>query len=351
MSLRWWQSGYRLAIRIHWFDFWILIGVAVVVRVEGPFTLLSPEETGRLRAMGVDLAHCRNWVVGGDGEALLADTHGGAWLSGLWGRRTYFVYLFVWRGTPLLANIAWQWQNISGGGCEYDVYAMSRPESLPADWYKARFEDVGPLGEAVEVDEGMLRTLAAMLRVQYRGWLSYGGLWPEGVGWDDVDRSGLKVREGGLVGPWDAPLTRYRGRVPTGEEYAYAAGLSPEGFAEQVRPGEEVTIDDAGRSVLWEVPVPHNPHGGGSGTMGGFIHGGVKYGWSQVREDFARPVGDRRVMARRVFFGRGSGPYIPDAAFLRAYWDAACAFTSPVRLTYQSMSVDLPEILPGDRPM
>lgn len=322
-----------------------------MVRVEGPFTLLSPEETGRLRAMGVDLAHCRNWVVGGDGEALLADTHGGAWLSGLWGRRTYFVYLFVWRGTPLLANIAWQWQNISGGGCEYDVYAMSRPESLPADWYKARFEDVGPLGEAVEADEGMLRTLAAMLRIQYRGWLSYGGLWPEGVGWDDVDRSGLKVREGGLVGPWDAPLTRYRGRVPTGEEYAYAAGLSPEGFAEQVRPSEEVTIDDAGRSVLWEVPVPHNPHGGGSGTMGGFIHGGVKYGWSQVREDFARPVGDRRVMARRVFFGRGSGPYIPDAAFLRAYWDAACAFTSPVRLTYQSMSVDLPEILPGDRPM
>lgn len=48
-----------------------------MVRVEGPFTLLSPEETGRLRAMGVDLAHCRNWVVGGDGEALLAGIPGG----------------------------------------------------------------------------------------------------------------------------------------------------------------------------------------------------------------------------------------------------------------------------------
>ena len=47
-----------------------------MVKVEGPFTLLSPEETGRLRAMGVDLEHCRNWVVGGGGEALLADTPG-----------------------------------------------------------------------------------------------------------------------------------------------------------------------------------------------------------------------------------------------------------------------------------
>ena len=318
-----------------------------MVRVEGPFTLLSPEETGRLRAMGVDLEHCRNWVVGGGGEALLADTPGGAWLSGLWGRRTYFVYLFVWRGTPLLADI--DWRSVPGGGHEYDVYAMSRPESLPADWYKARFSDVGELGEAVEADEGMLRMLAAMLRIQYCGWLSYGGPWPEGVGWDDVDRSGLKIREGGLVGPWDEPLTRYRWRVPTGEEYAYAAGLSPEGFAEQVRPGEGTTIDDAGRSVLWEVPVPHNPHGGGSGTMGGFIHGGVEYGWSQVREDFARPVGGRRVAARRVFFGQGNGPYIPDAAFLRAYWDAGYARTAPARLTYRGVSVDLPEILPrGD---
>lgn len=270
-------------------------------------------------------------------------------MSGLWGRRTYFVYLFVWRGTPLLADI--DWRSVPGGGHEYDVYAMSRPESLPADWYKARFSDVGLLGETVEVDEGMLRMLAAMLRIQYRVWLSYGGLWPEGVGWDDVDRSGLKIREGSLVDPWDAPLTRYRWRVPTREEYAYAAGLSPEGFAEQVRPGEKVTIDDAGRSVLWEVPVLHNPHGGGSGTEGGFIHGGVEYGWSQVREDFSRPVGERRVMARRVFFGQGNGPYIPDAAFLRAYWDAGYARTAPARLTYRGVSVDLPEILPVDRPM
>ena len=319
-----------------------------MVRVEGPFTLLSPEETGRLRAMGVDLEHCGNWVVGGGGEALLADTHGGARLSGLWGRCTYFVYLFVWRGTPLLANIAWRRDD--DGMDEYDVYAMSRPESLPADWYKARFEDVGPLGEAVEADEGMLRTLAAMLRIRCRGWLSYGGPWPEGVGWDDVDRSGLKVCEGGLVGPWDAPLTRYWRRVPTGEEYAYAAGLSPEGFAKQKMPGDRTLIDDVGRSVLWEFPVAHNPHGGGSGTEGGFIHGGVKYGWSQVREDFARPVGGRRVAARRVFFGQGNGPYVPDAAFLRAYWDANNweSYLS-VRVTYRGMSVDLPAVFPrGD---
>lgn len=320
-----------------------------MVKVEGPFTLLSPEETGRLRAMGVDLEHCGNWVVGGGGEALLTHIPGGAWLSGAWGDSLYSVYLFVWRGMRLLANIA---ISAPDGGFKYDVYAMSRPESLPGDWYKADFEDVGPLGETVEADEGMLRTLTAMLRIQYRGWLSYGGPWPEGVGWDDVDRSGLKVREGGLVGPWDAPLTRYRWRVPTGEEYAYAAGLSPEGFAEQVRPGEEVRIDDAGRSVLWEVPVAHNPHGGGSGTMGGFIHGGVKYGWSQVREDFARPMGERRVMARRVFFGQGNGPYVPDAAFLRAYWDANhLEYYLPVKVTYRDVSVDLPEILPGDRPM
>ena len=66
----------------------------------------------------------------------------------------------------------------------------------------------------------------------------------------------------------------------------------------------------------------HNPHGGGSGTMGGFIYDGVVYGWWEVREDFARPVGERRVNARRVFFNRGRDWYEPDAAFLRAYWDA-----------------------------
>ncbi len=84
----------------------------------------------------------------------------------------------------------------------------------------------------------MLRTLTAMLRIQYRGWLSYGGPWPEGVGWDDVDRSGLKIREGSLVGPWDAPLTRYRWRVPTGRSTRTRPACLPEGFAEQVRPSE-----------------------------------------------------------------------------------------------------------------
>ena len=236
------------------------------------------------------------------------------------------------------------------GSDEYDVYALSRPEGLPADWYKADFGDVGLLGETVEPDMEMLQVLAAMLRIHYRGWLSYGGVWPDGVIWEDVDRSGLKVREGGLVGPWDVPLTRYRWRVSSEVEYAYAAGLSPEGFARRVKPGRAVTIDDAGRSVLWSVPVMHNPHGGGSGTMGGFIYDGVKYGWSQVREDFARPVGGRRVNARRVFFGQGNGPFIPDAAFLRAYWDAYYACTAPLRLTYRGMSVDLPEILPGGSP-
>ena len=117
-------------------------------------------------------------------------------------------------------------------------------------------------------------------------------------------------------------MTRYRARVPSEGEYAYAESLAHECFTERIRPGWKVTIDDAGRSVLWSVPVAHNPHGGGSGTMGGFIYDGVKYGWSQVREDFARPVGGRRVNARRVFFGQGNGPFIPDAAFLRAYWDA-----------------------------
>ena len=204
----------------------------------------------------------------------------------------------------------------------YEVLRVARVHDLPADWYWARFGDVGLLGEVVEPDEGMLKALAAMLRVYYRRWLSYGGVWPDGVTWDDADRSGLKVREGGLVGPWDVPLTRYRARVPFEGEYAYAAGLSSEGFARQVELGGKVTIDDTGRSMLWSVPVMHNPHGGGSGTMGGFIYDGVKYGWSQVREDFARPVGGRRVNARRVFFGQGNGPFIPDAAFLRAYWDA-----------------------------
>ena len=57
----------------------------VVVRVEGPFTLLSPREMDGLRALGVDLEHCDYWVVGGGGEALLANTHGSAWLTGAWG--------------------------------------------------------------------------------------------------------------------------------------------------------------------------------------------------------------------------------------------------------------------------
>ena len=76
-----------------------------------------------------------------------------------------------------------------------------------------------------------------------------------------------------------------------------------------------------------------------------------KYGWSQVREDFGRPVGERYVNARRVFFGQGNGPYIPDAAFLRAYWDAGNACTSPLKLTYRGVSVDLPEILPRGGPV
>lgn len=321
----------------------------VVVRVEGPFTLLSPREMDGLRTLGVDLKRCRHWVVGDGGEALLANTSGGEWLPGIWGRDFYPVYAFVWRGVLLLANI--HWKGSDDGSDEYDVYALSRPEGLPADWYKADFGDVGLLGETVEPDRGMLRVLAAMLRIHYRGWLSYGGVWPEGVIWEDVDRSGLKVREGGLVGPWDVPLTRYRWRVPSEVEYAYAAGLSPEGFARQVKPGGKVTIDDTGRSVLWSVPVIHNPHGGGSGTMGGFIYDGVKYGWSQVREDFTRPVGERRVNARRVFFGQGDGPFIPDAAFLRAYWDAGYVCKLPLRLTYRGVSVELPEILPGDSPV
>ena len=290
------------------------------MRVEGPFTWLSAREMDGLRALGVDLEHCDYWVVGGGGEALLATTSGGERLNGRWGRDFYSVHLFIWRGVLLLANISWR--RGEDGSDEYDVYALSRPDGLPADWYWARFGDVSLLGETVEPDREMLQVLAAMLRIHYRGWLSYGGVWPEGVTWDEADRSGLKVREGGLVGPWDVPLTRYRGRVPSEGEYAYAAGLSPEGFARQVKPGGKVLIDDAGRSVLWSVPVAHNPHGGGSGTMGGFIYDGVKYGWSQVREDFGRPVGERRVNARRVFFGQGNGPYIPDAAFLRAYWDA-----------------------------
>ena len=44
----------------------------VVVRVEGPFTLLSPREMDGLRALGVDLDHFDDWVVGDGGEALLA---------------------------------------------------------------------------------------------------------------------------------------------------------------------------------------------------------------------------------------------------------------------------------------
>ena len=67
-----------------------------------------------------------------------------------------------------------------------------------------------------------------------------------------------------------------------------------------------------------------------------------------MREDFARPVGERRVAARRVFFGQGNGPYIPDAAFLRAYWDVNCALTAPARLTYRGMSINLPESLPKE---
>ncbi|KAB8295719.1 hypothetical protein [Bifidobacterium apri] len=319
-----------------------------MVRVEGPFTLLSPREMDGLRALGVDLEHCRYWVVGDGGEALLADTSGGEWLPGIWGRDFYPVYAFVWRGVLLLANI--DWKGGDDGSDEYDVYALSRPDGLPADWYKADFGDVGLLGETVEPDMEMLQVLAAMLRIHYRGWLSYGGVWPDGVTWYEADRHGLKVRGGNLVGPWDVPLTRYRARVPSEGEYAYAESLAHEGFTERVRPGWKVTIDDAGRSVLWSVPVAHNPHGGGSGTKGGFIYDGVKYGWSQVREDFARPVGERRVNARRVFFGQGNGPFIPDAAFLRAYWDAGYACTAPLRLTYRGMSVDLPEILPGDSP-
>lgn len=320
-----------------------------MVRVEGPFTLLSPREMDGLRALGVDLEHCDDWVVGDGGEALLAHTSGGAWLPDIWRGRDYFVYAFVWRGVLLLANIDWRWGD--DGSVEYDVYALSRPDGLPADWYEARFGDVGLLGEVVEPDEGMLRVLAAMLRIHNRGWLSYGGVWPDGVTWYEADRHGLNVREGGLVGPWDVPLTRYRARVPSEGEYAYAESLAHEGFTERIRPGWKVTIDDAGRSVLWSVPVAHNPHGGGSGTMGGFIYDGVKYGWSQVREDFARPVGERRVNARRVFFGQGNGPYIPDAAFLRAYWDAGNACTSPLKLTYRGVSVDLPEILPRGGPV
>lgn len=321
MSLRWWQSGYRLAIRVYWFDFGILIGVVVVVRVEGPFTLLSPGETGRLRAMGVDLVHCRNWVVGGDGEALLAGIPGG--YQTLNPSRIFLAFVFVWRRKLYLVNAQGDGSVLHDRPEWYEITHVACVHDLPADWYKARFSDVGLLGEAVEPDGAMLRTLAAMLRAYHRVCLSYGGLWPEDVGWDDVDRSGLKVREGGLVGPWDAPLARYRRRVPTGEEYVYAAGLSPEGFAEQVRPGEEVTIDDAGRSVLWHVPVPHNPHGGGSGTHGGIVHDGVAYGWREVREAFARPVGERRMAARRVFFYRGNEWCTAGNALLRAYWDAS----------------------------
>ncbi|MEJ5921876.1 hypothetical protein [Bifidobacterium thermophilum] len=248
----------------------------------------------------------------------------------------------------MLANISWR--RGDDGSDEYDVYALSRPDGLTADWYWARSGDVGLLGEVVEPDEGMLRMLAAMLRVYYRRWIAYGGVWPDGVTWYEADRHGLKVRGGGLVGPWDVPLTRYRARVPSEGEYAYAAGLSPEGFARQVKPDEKVTIDDAGRSVLWSVPVAHNPHGGGSGTMGGFIYDGVKYGWSQVREDFGRPVGERYVNARRVFFKRGREWYQPDAAFLRAYWDAGYACTSPLRLTYRGRLLTCPRIFPGAVP-
>lgn len=307
-----------------------------MVRVEGPFTLLSAREMDGLRALGVDLEHCRSWVVGDGGEALLTQAR-------------FHRYQYVWRGVPVLMDVDWKFSD--EGIQEYRVNAMLRVRDVPAGWYEADFGDVGLLGETVEPDRGMLQVLAAMLRVYYRRWLSYGGVWPDGVTWDDVDRSGLKVREGGLVGPWDVPLTRYRVRVPSEVEYAYAAGLSPEGFARQVKPGGKVTIDDAGRSVLWRVPVAHNPHGGGSGTMGGFIYDGVKYGWSQVREDFTRPVGERRVNARRVFFGQGDGPFIPDAAFLRAYWDAGYVCKLPLRLTYRGMSVELPEILPGDSPV
>ena len=292
----------------------------VVVRVEGPFTLLSPREMDGLRALGVDLDNCRSWVVGDTGEALLAGVPG--IYQTLRPSRWFHVFVFVWRGGMYLLNAEGESYVLHDRPERYEILRVAHVHDLPADWYEARFRDVGLLGEVVEPDEGMLQVLAAMLRVYYRRWLSYGGVWPDGVNWDNADRYGLDVCEGGLVGPWDVPLTRYRARVPTEGEYAYVAGLSPEGFARQVKPGEKVTIDDTGWSVLWSVPVVHNPHGGGSATMGGFIYDGVKYGWSQVREDFARPVGERRVNARRVFFGQGDGPFIPDAAFLRAYWDA-----------------------------
>ena len=58
------------------------------------------------------------------------------------------------------------------GGKEYRVNAMLRGRDVPAGWYEADFGDVGLLGETVEPDRGMLRVLAAMLRVYYRGWLS-----------------------------------------------------------------------------------------------------------------------------------------------------------------------------------
>ncbi|PKU88252.1 hypothetical protein CQR47_1678 [Bifidobacterium thermophilum] len=291
-----------------------------MVRVEGPFTLLSPREMDGLRALGVDLDNCRSWVVGDGGEALLAGVPG--MYQTLRPSRWFHVFVFVWRGGMYLLNAEGESYVLHDRPERYEILRVARVHDLPADWYEAHFRDVRLLGEVVEPDEGMLQVLATMLRVYYRRWLSYGGVWPDGVTWYEADRHGLKVREGNLVGPWDVPLTRYRARVPSDKEYAYAAGLSPEGFARQVKPGEKVTIDDAGRSVLWGIPVAHNPHGGGSATMGGFIYDGVKYGWSQVREDFGRLVGERRVNARRVFFGQGNGPYIPDAAFLRAYWDA-----------------------------
>ena len=320
-----------------------------MVRVEGPFTLLSPREMDGLRALGVDLEHCRRWVVGGGGEALLAGVPG--IYQTLRPSRWFHVFVFVRRGGMYLLNAEGESYVLHDRPERYEILRVAHVHDLPADWYEARFRDVRLLGEVVEPDEGMLQVLAAMLRVYYRRWLSYGGVWPDGVNWDDADRYGLDVCEGGLVGPWDVPLTRYRARVPTEGEYAYAESLAHEGFTERVRPGEKVTIDDTGRSVLWSVPVAHNPHGGGSATMGGFIYDGVKYGWSQVREDFGRPVGERYVNARRVFFGQGNGPYIPDAAFLRAYWDAGNACTSPLKLTYRGVSVDLPEILPRGGPV
>ena len=66
------------------------------MRVEGPFTLLSPREMDGLRALGVDLEHCRRWVVGGGGEALLADTPG-AYFT-LRPSRCLHVFVFVWHG-------------------------------------------------------------------------------------------------------------------------------------------------------------------------------------------------------------------------------------------------------------